>query len=117
MNRLEHVKKNMLQRKRRVRSVIQGTPERPRLSVHISNNHITAQIINDQTGKTLVYVSTIGRKSEGSMTDKAALIGKEVAKKAKAAKINQVVLDRGSKLYHGRVKKLAETARQEGLEF
>ncbi len=117
MNRLERAKKNMLQRKARVRSVIKGTNERPRLSIHISNSHITAQIINDQTGKTLVYVSTIGRKSEGSMTDKAVLIGKEIAKKAQAAKINQVVLDRGSKLYHGRIKKLAETARQEGLEF
>ena len=117
MNRLEHTKKNILQRKRRVRSIIQGTDERPRLSVHISNSHITAQIINDLTGKTLVYVSSVGRKSQGTMTDKAEVIGKEVAKKAKAAKINSVVFDRGARLYHGRGKKLAEAAREEGLEF
>jgi large subunit ribosomal protein L18 len=108
---------NKLQRQRRVRSVVQGTAVRPRLSVNISNLHVSAQLIDDEAGKTIAAVSTIGTKATGTMTEKAAAIGTEIAKKAKTAKIKAVVFDRGSKLYHGRVKALADAARKEGLEF
>lgn len=108
---------NKLQRQRRVRAVVQGTAIRPRLSVTISNLHVSAQLIDDTTSSTIAAASTIGTKATGSMTDKAATIGTEIAKKAKAAKIKAVVFDRGSRLYHGRVKALADAARKEGLEF
>lgn len=105
-------------RKSRVRSTIYGTAKRPRLSVHISNMHVTAQLIDDESKKTLVYVSSIGQKGlESNLTKRAVWTGEEVAKKAKAAKIKSVVFDRGSKLYHGRVAALAEAARANGLEF
>jgi large subunit ribosomal protein L18 len=108
---------NKLQRQRRVRATITGTAVRPRLSVTISNLHISAQLIDDTTGKTIAAASTIGAKATGTMTEKAASIGVDIAKKAKAAKIKAVVFDRGSKLYHGRIKALADAARKEGLEF
>ena len=108
---------NKLQRQRRVRSVVQGTAVRPRLSVTISNLHVSAQLIDDVAGKTLAATSTVGAKATGTKTEKAAAVGADIAKKAKAAKINAVVFDRGSKLYHGRVKALADAARKEGLEF
>jgi len=108
---------NKLQRQRRVRSVVQGTAVRPRLSITISNLHVSAQLIDDTTGTTIAAVSTVGIKTTGTMTEKAATVGTEIAKKAKAAKIKAVVFDRGSKLYHGRVKALADAARKEGLEF
>ncbi len=100
-----------------VRSQLKGTAERPRLSVHVSNMHISAQIIDDVNSKTLAGVSTVGKKAKGTMTEKAESIGTEIAKLAKTQKINKVVFDRGSKLYHGRVKALAEAARKGGLEF
>jgi large subunit ribosomal protein L18 len=109
-------KKN--QRKGRIRSVITGTPDRPRLSVYVSNLHVTAQLIDDVSGKTLGYVTTVGQKSlKGTMTEKAAWVGTEIAAKAKAAKTKRVVFDRGGKLYHGRVSALADAARKSGLEF
>ncbi|MEI8338388.1 MAG: 50S ribosomal protein L18 [bacterium] len=109
---------NKSQRKARIRSTVIGTTKRPRLSVFVSNVHITAQIIDDSTHKTLIYVTTVGQKSlKGTMTEKAEWVGTEIAKKAKSSKINKVVLDRGGKLYHGRVAKLADAARKEGLEF
>lgn len=120
MNRLFEKKNNKLRRQNRVRTTVRGTSSRPRLSVHISNRHISAQIIDDQKHKTLVSVSTKSKgdnKSKGSMTDKAAAIGKEIAKKAKSKKISAVALDRGPKLYHGRIKALADSAREEGLKF
>ena len=117
MNRLLHKKLTANLRKHRVRTVITGTTERPRLSVHISNHHVTAQVIDDSTGKTLAYASTVGKASKGTMTEKAEVIGAEIAKNAKAAKVNTVVFDRGSRLYHGRVKALADAARKAGLEF
>lgn len=104
-------------RANRTRAKIHGTAERPRLSVHISNQHITAQIINDDDSKTLAYATTIGSKLSGSKTAKAAEIGKEIATKAKKAKIKTVVFDRGAKLYAGRMSALADAARKEGLEF
>lgn len=117
MKRLMHKLRNHMLRKNRVRSTVIGTAERPRLSVHISNLNITAQIIDDSSHKTLVYVTTVASKATGSMTDKATWIGTEVAKKAKTAKVKQVVFDRGGRLYHGRVQALADAARKEGLEF
>ncbi len=108
---------NSVFRANRTRAKIHGTAERPRLSVHISNQHITAQIINDDESKTLAYVTTVGSKLTGSKTEKAAEIGKEIATKAKKAKIKTVVFDRGAKLYAGRMAALADAARKEGLEF
>ena len=104
-------------RANRTRAKIHGTAERPRLSVHISNQHITAQVINDDEGKTLAYATTVGSKISGSKTEKAAAIGKEIATKAKKAKVKPVVFDRGAKLYAGRMSALADAARKEGLEF
>ena len=104
-------------RAKRTRARLHGTAHRPRLSVHISNKHITAQIINDDTGKTLAYATTVGTKLTGSMSEKAAAIGTEIAKLGKKAKVTQVVFDRGSRLYAGRLSALADAARKEGLEF
>lgn len=104
-------------RAKRTRAKIHGTAERPRLTVYFSNQHIIAQIIDDDKGATLVYATTVGSKMTGTKTEKAAKIGAEIAKKAKTAKISKVVFDRGSKLYAGRMSALAEAARQEGLEF
>ncbi len=104
-------------RAKRTRAKIHGTAERPRLSVNFSNQHIIAQIIDDDKGATLAYVTTVGSKMTGSKVEKAEKIGTEIAKKAKSAKISKVVFDRGSKLYAGRMHALAEAARKEGLEF
>ena len=101
----------------RTRAKIHGTSERPRLSVNFSNLHITAQIIDDDKKTTLAYATTAGAKMTGTKTEKAAKIGEEIAKKAKAAKVTKVVFDRGSKLYAGRMSALADAARKEGLEF
>ena len=104
-------------RAKRTRAKIHGTAERPRLSVFVSNRHIVAQVIDDDRQATLVYATTVGSRMTGTMKEKAALVGTEVAKKAKAAKIKKVVFDRGSKLYAGRLGALADAARKEGLEF
>lgn len=104
-------------RANRTRAKIHGTAERPRLSVHISNQHITAQVIDDDKKVTLAYATTVGKKLTGSMTEKASKIGTEIAKSAKKAKVTKVVFDRGSKLYAGRMSALADAARKEGLEF
>ena len=118
MNKLAHKIQNKQQRKRRIRSVVTGTAKRPRLSVHVSNLNVSAQLINDVEHKTVAQVTTVGQKSvKGTMTEKAAWVGEEVAKQAKAAKIKHVVFDRGGKLYHGRVAALADAARKAGLEF
>lgn len=117
MNRLTHKTQSAARRAHRVRANLSGTTERPRLMVHISNMHITAQIIDDSTGKTLSYATTVGKKIESKMTDKASLVGVEISKKAVRSKINKVAFDRGPKKYHGRVKALADAARAGGLEF
>ncbi len=117
MSRLNTVKVNKLRRTNRVRASVVSV-DRPRLSIHISNRHIAAQIIDDTKGKTLASVTTATSKTaKGSLTEKAAWVGEEIAKKAKAAKVKKVVFDRGSKLYHGRVAAVAEAARKAGLEF
>ena len=106
------------QRKNRIRATVVGTSERPRLSVHISNTNISAQIIDDATHKTVAAVSSVGSKAaKGTMTEKAAYIGAEIAAAAKKAKVQSVVFDRSGRKYHGRVKALADAAREKGLEF
>lgn len=108
---------NKIFRANRTRAKIHGTAERPRLTVHISDLNVTAQIIDDDKQATLAYVTTVGKKLKGTKTEKAAQIGAEIAKAAKKVKINKVVFDRGSKLYAGRMSALADAARKEGLEF
>lgn len=101
----------------RVRAQVRGTEARPRLAVAITNKNITAQIINDETATTLAYATTVKTELTGTMTEKAALIGEQIAKAAKAKKVTTVVFDRHGKLYHGRLHALAEAARKNGLEF
>ena len=108
---------NKIFRANRTRAKIHGTAERPRLTVHISNLNITAQVIDDDKQATLAYATTVGKELKGTKSEKAAEIGAEIAKAAKKANINKVVFDRGSKLYAGRMSALAEAARKEGLEF
>lgn len=106
-----------LQRARRTRASIHGTEERPRLSVVVSNKHVSAQIINDDTHSTIASASTLSTKATGTLTEKAEAVGSAIAKAAKAKKVTTVVFDRGAKKYHGRVKALADAARAGGLEF
>jgi large subunit ribosomal protein L18 len=104
--------------KRRVRGKIQGTSERPRLSVFRSNKQIYVQIIDDREGRTLAAAGSLGDDAaKGAKIEQAAAVGKMIAEKAKAAGIEQVVFDRNGYLYHGRVKTLAEAAREGGLKF
>lgn len=104
-------------RKARVRAKVQGTAERPRLTVTISNKHVSAQIIDDIKQHTLVASTTVGTKQKGTITELAAFVGSDVAKKAKKAKITTVVFDRNGRQYAGRLSALADAARKEGLEF
>ena len=109
-----------LERHKRIRENLHGTAERPRLNVFRSNANITAQVIDDDKGITLVSASTLEKElkiTNGGNVEAAKKIGEEVAKRAKKAKITKVVFDRGGYLYHGRVKALAEAARENGLEF
>lgn len=103
--------------RRRVRKVVKGTAERPRLSVFKSNKEIYAQLIDDQAGTTLAAVSSLKAGLKGNKVEQAASIGKQLAEKAQGAGISDVVFDRGGYLYHGRVKSLAEAAREGGLKF
>ena len=104
-------------RANRTRAKIHGTSTRPRLTVHISNMHVIAQVIDDDKKVTLAYATTVGSKISGTMTEKAADIGIEIAEKAKKAKVKTVVFDRGANAYAGRMSALADAARKEGLEF
>ena len=108
---------NRTLRAARVRAKISGTAERPRLTVTVSNKHISAQLIDDVNGATIAAATTVGAKQTGTMTELAAFVGADIAKKAKKKKITAVVFDRGGYLYHGRVKALADAARENGLEF
>jgi large subunit ribosomal protein L18 len=106
----------------RVRKGVKGTPERPRLAIFRSLHHISAQVIDDSAGRTLAAASTYEadvRKgaSASANADAAATVGKAVAERAKAAGVTKVVFDRGGYLYHGRVKALADAAREAGMEF
>lgn len=106
----------------RVRKRVTGTPERPRLNVFRSSKHIYAQVIDDTRGHTLVAASTLDpavrpEMGELSKTEEAKRVGRLVAERARAQGIERVVFDRGGYLYHGRVKALAEAAREAGLQF
>ena len=94
--------------KARIRSKVKGTPDKPRLSIFRSNTHIYAQIIDDTLGKTIVSSSTC---------EASQAVGRDIAKKSLENKISTVVFDRGGRLYHGRIKALADAAREEGLQF
>ena len=108
-----------IKRHARVRGKISGTAERPRLSVFRSENHIYAQIIDDVAGSTLCSASTVekGFEGNGGNCEAAAKIGKLIAERAVAKGIEEVVFDRGGNIYHGRVKALADGAREGGLKF
>lgn len=121
---LKKVKRNELRKNRhkRVRQKVYGTPEKPRLNVYRSNNHIYAQIIDDKAGQTLVSASTLDKELSEKLSsthDKGAakLVGELVGKRALDKDINEVVFDRGGYIYHGRIKELAEGARGAGLKF
>jgi large subunit ribosomal protein L18 len=101
----------------RIRKKISGTAERPRVSVFRSNTQIYAQVIDDVAGKTLVSASSLELKTKGNKTEVATLVGKNLADKAKSAGVSNVVFDRSGYLFHGRVKALAEGAREGGLNF
>ena len=106
--------------KNRIRKVISGTAERPRMTVFRSNKQITVQLIDDLAGKTLVSVSSLCKEiseKKGNKSEQAALVGAAVAEKAKSAGIETVLFDRNGYLYHGRVKALADAARNAGLKF
>ena len=106
--------------RRRIRQSISGTESKPRLSVFRSNKEIYAQVVDDVTGKTIAAASSRDKdiaKSKGNKTEIAALVGKAVAEKAMKAGVETISFDRGGYLYHGRVKSLAEGAREAGLKF
>ncbi len=106
--------------KMRVRKIVSGTADRPRMSVFRSNKEIYAQLIDDVKGVTLLTASSKAKEiagKEGTKTEKAAMVGKLIAEKAVTAGITSVVFDRNGYLYHGRVKQLADSAREGGLKF
>ena len=114
--------KNRIVRHKRVRNIVVGTPERPRLNVYRSLNNIYAQIIDDQNGKTLASASTLDKEvveliKDKTKTEAAKIVGEVVAKRAKAKKIKNVVFDRGGYLYTGIVQAVADGGREAGLEF
>ena len=105
-------------RRRRVRTALKKRGgARPRLSVHRTGKHIYAQVIDDAEGRTVAAASTLGAKASGANVDAAAQVGKTIAEAAKKAGVTSVVFDRGGYLVHGRVKALADAAREGGLEF
>ena len=104
---------------KRIRRKVSGTAERPRLAVHYSNQHFYAQVIDDVAGRTLISASTMDKSVEKAASNVAAaqVVGKMIADRAKGSNISAVVFDRGGHLYHGKVKALADAAREAGLQF
>ncbi len=122
MKRTHYLKTSRQMRHDRVRAKVNGSPERPRLNIFRSNNHIYAQVIDDSIGQTLAAANSLEpalRETTASQTgmEQAKLVGKTVAQRAKDKGITKVVFDRGGYIYHGRVKALAEAAREGGLDF
>ena len=121
--RIELKKRSRIRRRKRIRKNIRGTAERPRLSVFRSLKHIYAQLIDDTANKSLFTVSDLSPelgskiKEKSTKSDLSVLVGELVAKKALSRKIKKIIFDRGSYKYHGRIKSLAEAARNAGLEF
>ena len=109
--------KKRLKIKKRIRGKISGTASKPRMSVFRSNKQIYVQVIDDLSGKTLVAASSLGLTETGSKKEISAKVGELIAKKAQDAGINTVVFDRNGYLYHGRIKELADAARNGGLKF
>ena len=118
MSRLDLKSKQMFLRKKRVRAKVIGTPSRPRLSVSVSNLHVSAQVIDDSKGKTLLSTSTVGMKKSDklNLSQKASLAGEDIASKLKKAKIKQLAFDRNGRRYAGRLKAFIEPVRKEGIE-
>ncbi|MDX1765826.1 MAG: 50S ribosomal protein L18 [Candidatus Saccharimonadales bacterium] len=114
MGRLEHKRQLKSRRQDRIRARVKGSAGRPRLVVTVSNQAISAQIIDDASGKTLAAASSDGKKN---LTEQATAVGSKVAKEAKKAKVSKVVFDKSGRKYHQRLNALAEAARNEGLEF
>lgn len=106
-----------IRRHNRVRARVEGSKVVPRLSVAITNQHVIAQLIDDAASVTLVYSSSMSQKLGANLTERSTWVGEDIAKKAKSAKIKQIVFDRGPRRYHGRIKAFAEAARKGGLEF
>jgi large subunit ribosomal protein L18 len=107
-----------IRRHQRIRKKVSGTPERPRLAVFRSNAHMYAQVIDDVAGRTLVAASTVEKEAAtGTKTEQAIAIGKLIAERAQQAGVTKVVFDRGGFEYHGRIKALADAAREAGLNF
>ena len=122
MNKLQAKKAGLARRKRRVRAKVFGTAERPRLTVHRTNAHIYAQVIDDASGRTLCSASTLdsefrAKGAVGSNKEAAEFVGELVGKRAIEKGIAEVTFDRGDRIYHGRVKALADGARNAGLKF
>ena len=122
MNKQQAKKAGLKRRERRVRAKIFGTAERPRLSVHRTNANIYAQVIDDADGKTICSASTLDPEFRatgklGSNKDAAAFVGELVGKRAVEKGVTEVTFDRGGRIYHGRVKALADGARNAGLKF
>lgn len=104
-------------RKNRVRARVVGSAERPRLTVTVSNLHVSAQLIDDSKGVTLASATTVGTSAKGTKAEKSALIGTQIAKAAKKKNITKAVFDRNGRQYAGRLSALADAARKEGMEF
>ena len=104
-------------RHRRIRVKLSGTAQRPRLNVFRSLQHIYAQVIDDTSGTTLAAASTLGAEVSGTKSERARAVGKAIAERAKEKGVTTVVFDRGGYMYHGRIKALADAARESGLEF
>lgn len=123
MNQRKRITAGKIRRKFHVRSMLARDKNRPRLSVFRSSKHITAQVIDDVDGRTLCAVSSTAKSlASGEMagktkSERAAIVGREIARKAREAGVEAVVFDRGAARYHGRVKALAEAAREGGLKF
>ena len=117
MNTLAKKLLNRELRSKRVRAKITGTAERPRLTVTISNKHVSAQLIDDVAQKTIASATTVGTKQTGTLAEQAAVVGTDIAKKAKKSKITAIVFDRNGRQYAQRLASLADAARKEGLVF
>ena len=117
MSTLSNKTLNRALRAARVRAKVSGTAERPRLTVTVSNKHVSAQLIDDVNARTVAAATTVGTKQTGTMSELAAFVGADIAKKAKKSKITAVVFDRNGRKYAKRLAALADAARKEGLVF